>query len=173
MKVADNTAPGALQWVLAETMGTAGCGTVVNCALPLVKDQRVIYQCAVHGDVFLKCVDGSDLAAFRGQPSGWDIRILPVVKSATGTPMRSLSSLVASSREDAVDWLCLVPGGLRWPCLLQGPFPLLVDSLLFLCCACLLRCFCLLVESLLLIFLGFLRLLLRLRLGVFWSLLFF
>ena len=34
-------------------MGTAGYGTVVNCALPLVKDQRVIYQCAVHGDIFL------------------------------------------------------------------------------------------------------------------------
>ena len=67
----------------------------------------------MRGDIFLKCVGGSDLTAFWGQPSGWDIRILPIVKSATGIPMRSLSSLVASSREDAVDWLCLVPGGVR------------------------------------------------------------
>ena len=46
VNVTDNTTPGALQWVLAETMGAEGYGTVVNCALPLVKDQRVIYQCA-------------------------------------------------------------------------------------------------------------------------------
>ena len=80
--LAEDLTPGILQWVLPEAIGGHAFGTVVTCSLPLVRDQRAVHRWAACGDFFIECVDGQDLANFRSAPSGWDSRLLPVLKSS-------------------------------------------------------------------------------------------
>jgi len=60
---------------------------------------------------FGKCLDGQDLEAFRNPPATWDARLLPVVKSASGTPRRMLSSPVMDCKQEKMGWISWVPGG--------------------------------------------------------------
>ena len=109
----EDLTPGVLQWALAEAIGGHSFGTVVTCGLPLVKNQRAVHNWPASGNAFIKCIDGQDLASFRSAPSGWDFRLLPVLKSPSGLPQRTLSSLVRDSKQEKADWIKMVPGDVR------------------------------------------------------------
>ena len=104
---------GVLQWVPTGAIKGRAFGTVVTCSLPLVKDQPAVCHWAASEDVFVKCVDGQDLVSFRSVPSGWDRRLLLVLRCSSGPPQRTLSCSVRDSKQEAADWIIMVPGDVR------------------------------------------------------------
>ena len=103
--------PGILQWVLAEACKDLNYGTRLEINVPLVRGQRKVVTLQGYGEVFIRCVDGSDLTAYMDEPARWDVRTLPVIVNAVGKPERSLQSVASSMKEEPVKWE--LPGSVR------------------------------------------------------------
>ena len=106
----DKTA-GVLQWVLAEAAGDFNYGTRLQYPAPLVRGKKIVHVFPRLGEVFLKCIDGSEWASFIELPAQWDQRTLPVLKNALGKPERSITSVATDSRQEPVAWS--VAGNIR------------------------------------------------------------
>ena len=72
-----------------------------------------MHRGAASGEVFIKRVYSQDLASFRSVLSGWDSRLLSVLKNPSGLPQYTLSSSVRDSKQENADRIKMAPSDVR------------------------------------------------------------
>eukprot|EP00438_Fugacium_kawagutii_P034490 Skav226404 [mRNA] locus=scaffold3989:204376:205527:- [translate_table: standard] len=106
--------PGTLKWLSVETMGSYVFGQeVAGVGHAMTRGAKTVHQTG-DGPLFVECVDGADLAAFRQRPSKCDSRILPSFLNSLGQPERTLKDVAAMSIEAPVRWVLSGPRTSRW-----------------------------------------------------------
>ena len=105
-----------LYWIAAESLGKLKFGDQVQgVGAALVEGSKSIHTLADGSSLFVQCMKGSDVPAFKTKPGGWtDFRTTSIEQDAMGKAETSLKQVAQKSQEIEMDWTLSGPRTSRW-----------------------------------------------------------
>lgn len=118
----DSTPPGVENisgagaiWVAAEATESVRYGEpVVGVVAPVVQGAKTVHVMPDGSSLFCMCIAASDVESFNGRTAACDARILKIRLTSLGTPERTMSEIVAESKEFKVSWKLVGPRTAKW-----------------------------------------------------------
>ena len=104
-----------LYWVSAEGTDEIKYGDIVaGVAAAAVEGEKSVHTQANGKGLFVQCVKGKDIAAFKLKPGGWDYRTTSIEVDALGKTENSMKEVSRKSVEIKLGWTLTGPRTAKW-----------------------------------------------------------